>query len=144
MVISSFYAFAAKGINARFLLPMFPFLCIVAALAVITLGQKLPNPRWRWTASLVIIILLVTRVQTKVDELLTRNANDAVTVMHVQNIVAQGPKDAVWMSYGLNDQIAVYGQRSVLNYRRIVQFDPETGSYNPDVFDFSKDLKSLF
>lgn len=126
----SVYAFAPVGINGRFLLPSFPFMCVAIGFALVRLGRKfLRSPRWRWLVAGVTAVLLLATFPTRIRTLQERNANDVAAVAFVQQLVAGTPENAVFIASQLNDLIAVYGQRSVLNYRRMVKANPETGEF---------------
>ena len=126
----SIYAFAAKGANARFLLPMFPFLCIAIAYGIIMLGHNLPP---NWTQRLLVglvMILLFAPIPMYVNELQIRNRQDAMTVERIERVTMTTPENAVFLSLIFNDAIIVYGRRSVLNYRAMIKEDPQIEQFD--------------
>lgn len=129
------YAFSPKDINARFLLPMFPFLAIGIATGLITVGQKLPGRHWKWGSGSLIVLWFLFAIYSQIEPIKARNANDVSAVTYVQQMVAPTPKETVWMSATWNDLIAIYGHRSVLNYRRILQADEATGQFDMKSFE---------
>ncbi|MCP4363612.1 MAG: hypothetical protein GY796_36900 [Chloroflexi bacterium] len=129
IALYSVYAFAPAKINARFLLPIFPFVSIAIAQALVTLTRKLPNPTWHWVGGIVLLFLLLLPVPDQTDDLQMRNQQSAEMVNRIQNMTAFSSADAVFMSYTFNDPIAYYGDRSVLNYRRIPPSDAAAGIY---------------
>lgn len=123
------YAFAPVGVNGRFLLPLFPFLAVGIAQVVVFVGAKLPGPAWRWVGAAAVVALLLWPVPARMSALHDRNETNTRAATAVANLTAATPPDAVFLSYQLNDQLAVYGQRSVLNYRRIPPADEAQGRY---------------
>lgn len=126
----SIYAFAPAGINARFLIPVFPFVAVSIAAVILKIGQILPSPFLRLTGGTLLLVLLFgVSVPEEVSALQTRNQNNLISRNRVQNFVEFSENDSVFLSYTFNDQIAFYGPRSVLNYRRIPPSDPENERY---------------
>lgn len=120
------YAFAPTGNNARFLLPVFPFVAVSIASVILKISQFLPSPFLRMSGSILLLVLLLgVSVPEEVSALQARNQNNINTRNRVQNYVEFSEKDSIFLSYTFNDQIAYYGPRSVLNYRRIPPSDPE-------------------
>lgn len=122
------YAFAATGINSRFILPAFPFLAIAIAYTLTSLSKKLPRSLVR-VGGIILVIALLSPVPRRLESLQTRNDNNALRVARIQRITETTLPDSVFLSYSFNDQIIHYGQRSVLNSRRIPISDPEEGRY---------------
>ena len=112
------YAFAPSGLNARFLVPIYPALAIGAATAVSALLAKTPIVPRALLAS-ALITVAVWQLPTTLQDVVNRNRSNAEQVKVAQAISAATPSDAVFMSYPLNDLLAVYGHRSVFNYRRV-------------------------
>jgi hypothetical protein len=136
MVIYTFYAFAPTGINSRFLLPVFPFLCVAIGYTITHIGTKLLIHRWqRRGAGIALVLILCWPIPGRLEQLETRNAQSGTLVNYVQSLVASTPAESVFLSYVYNDQIAFYGHRSVLNYRRIPPSDPSTGQYRMEMFE---------
>ena len=63
------------------------------------------------------------------------NAAARSTVARVRELVAPLEPEAVVLSVMYNDLIAVYGGRSVLNYRRIPISDPALGRYRTEMLE---------
>jgi hypothetical protein len=60
------------------------------------------------------------------------------TKTQIQQVVAMAsatPPDSVFLSYVYNDLLIYYGQRSVLNYRRIPPADVQTGRYTMEILE---------
>ncbi len=129
------YAFAPTGINSRFLLPVFPLICVGVAQTVTVAARQYLSARWRRAAGLILAIVLCLPVPARVTQLESRNASDAAMLDYIHSITDSTPPNAVFLSYVYNDQIAFYGNRSVLNYRRIPPSDPEAGRYQMEVFE---------
>jgi hypothetical protein len=129
------YAFPPTGVNSRFLLPIFPFLSASIAAVIVYVGTKIPDLRWRWAAAIVLLALLAYSVPVRAGQLRVRNAQDKGLVEHVKAMTADTPADAVFLSYSFNDHLVYYGQRSVLNYRRIPTSDREEGRYLSEMLE---------
>lgn len=131
----SVYAFAPTGINSRFLIPVFPFLAVLIAQGIGFLLGKLPDYRWHLSFGLLIFLGLGWRLYPEVAELRTEKPALDTAVSHVQSTLEATEEDAVIMTYAWIDHIAYYGNRSVLNYRRIPQYDPVQDKYRFDLFE---------
>ncbi|WP_420641981.1 hypothetical protein [Candidatus Leptofilum sp.] len=135
MLLYSVYRFSATGINSRFLVPTYPFLAILVAESI---ARFLPKVR-PFAVRVGILILLIGltgwRIPAQIDALEARNEEAATLTKNVATWVADTPENSVIMSYVLNDQIAYYGNRSVLNYRRIPQYDPTVDEYRYDLLE---------
>jgi hypothetical protein len=83
----------------------------------------------RWGAGVVLLLLLASPLPAQIAALHDRNREEANHVAHVRQMVASSPENAVFLSYLMNDHLAYYGHRSVLNYRRIAPADPVAGRY---------------
>lgn len=129
LALFSVYAFSPTEINARFILPMLPFLCIAIGTGITRVGAHLPGLAWRWAASSILIGILVLSLATTGTKLRIRNENDATARQNIQSLVAETPMTSVWMSTELNDLILIYGKRSVLNYRQMLRV-AAVGGYN--------------
>lgn len=131
----SVYAFAPAGINSRFLIPTFPFLAIGAAQGMRYVFARLGDNRIQVVLLCFLFVWLGWRLWPEIDQLQARNQAAKTAVSHLHNWLQDIEEDAVIMSYTLNDHIIFYGQRSVLNYRRIPQYDPEAEKYRYDLFE---------
>ena len=128
------YAFAPSGINSRFLLPFFPFLCVALAQLIAVTLRRL-NPPLRQAAGLALVIAVFLPVPGHVAAMNERNVASHTTVETVRAFTVGLEQDAVVMSYAYNDLIAVYGDRSVLNFRRIPTSDAALGRYRLEMLE---------
>lgn len=135
MFLYSIYRFSPTGINGRFLLPIYPFLTILVAEAATWALQKVKIPMVQVAGAIILLLLVGWRVPEQISILAERNAESEKFISNVKSWVADTPENAVIMSYVLNDQIAYYAERSVLNYRRIPQYDPTVDEYRYDLFE---------
>jgi hypothetical protein len=136
VAIYAFYAFAPTDVNSRFLLPVFPLLCVAIGHTITHVGTRLCGHRWqRWGAGILLTLILSWPVPGRLQRLQTRNAESVALVNYVQSLVAETPTESVFLSYVYNDQIAFYGHRSVLNYRRIPPSDPSAEKYRTEVLE---------
>jgi len=136
VLLYTFYAFAPVGVNMRFLLPIFPLLALSIGETIGNVGKKIcRSKRQRWILGGVLMLILYWPALDRVEHLQNRNASSRAMVENVRSMVALTPEDAVFLSYVYNDQIAFYGQRSVLNYRRIPPSDAEALRYQMEVFE---------
>jgi hypothetical protein len=129
-----FYAFAPAGINSRFLLPVFPFVAVACGAALADILARLGRPL-RWAVGLAIIGGLLFMTSGHWRSVTEANAAARSTVARVRQMVAPLEPEAVAISYAYNDLIAVYGPRSVLNYRRIPISDPALGRYRTEMLE---------
>lgn len=128
------YAFAPAGINSRFLLPVFPFLAVAIAQLIIVALRRLNRPL-RLAVGLALAIGVFLPVPGYVTAQQERNAASRATIETVRAFTAGLEQDAVVLSYTYNDLIAVYGGRSVLNYRRIPASDGDQGRYRLEMLE---------
>ena len=124
-----FYAFAATGINSRFLLPIFPLIAISIAMGFVFVVEKIPNTFVRLIVIISSCLVLFWSLPDHFEQIQNRNQNAVNTVAKVEEMVAFTSSESVFLSYGFNDQLRYYGERSVLNYRRIPTSDAESGRY---------------
>jgi len=129
------YAFAPDGINARFIIPALPAICLLIGQGIVTAGKRLPEGGWRWALGLALAISMMYGLPGKLKDLEERNQSALATVQHAIGLAEQIEPNAVVMSYTLNDMIAVYGHRSVLNYRHMPPYDPVSGKYQYTQFE---------
>ncbi len=135
-LLYGFYAFAAEGINGRFVIPILPFLAIPCAEATVFLVGKVAQRKVLWgTAVGVLLLFLSWRIPKQFAEIRTRNTEAENAATTLKEWVHATPPDAVFLSYTLNDQIIFFGERSVLNYRRIPQYDPVQEKYRYDILE---------
>ncbi|MBN1246136.1 MAG: glycosyltransferase family 39 protein [Anaerolineae bacterium] len=125
------YAFPARGINARFALPLLPLvaLSISAGLWYVHRVPRWVTGIWRGIVGLIIAIVLVVPLPAAVGHLADRNQ---ATRTYVENILATvdvTELDAVILAYDANDAIAFYTGRIPFYYRRVQRPPdvPDTG-----------------
>ena len=130
-----FYAFAPAGINSRFLLPIFPFLCTAAGHGTALLVDRIDSKVVQVMAGATVMLaaLVISRGHTAT--LTERNQNNRATAALAVSLVADTEPESVVLSYVYNDMIAVYGGRSVLNYRRIPASDPVEGRFHREMLE---------
>jgi hypothetical protein len=131
----SLYAFAPVGINSRFLVPTFPFLAILGAQGSCYFLHKLKNKHVQLLVICFLLAGLGWNLWPEASQLRTKNRGAETAVSRLRSWLEVTEENAVIMSYALNDRIAYYGDRSVLNYRRIPQYDPATDKYRYDLFE---------
>lgn len=124
-----FYRFAAEGLNARFVIPALPALCLLAGRTLVALGRRLPSSRARAVLSMLLVIALLLRVPPAAAALAAARQSAQTTIARAQGLAQLTEPDAVLLTYALNDVIAVYGQRSVMTYRHMVPYDQAAGKY---------------
>lgn len=129
------YAFAPAGINSRFLIPVFPFLAILAAQGIRALLVKLGDYRLQGAVVLIVFMGLAWHLYPEIVSLRDQKTGLETAVSHIKSTMALTEANAVMMTYGWVDHIAYYGNRSVLNYRRIPQYDPVQDKYRFDLFE---------
>lgn len=134
-VLYSVYAFAPTEINARFLLPLFPFLAVLLADTAVSLIQTFVTRRYTRILILLAIVGLAASATIQVERLQARNAANAAMVARTQQLTAQVPPNSVWLSSGLNDLIFVYGKQSALNFRRMIVVDANRGMFDMTRFE---------
>lgn len=125
------YAFAPVGVNARFLLLTFPMIAIGASVGIVVVLRKLTLIP-RLVLSLALVAVAVWTLPTTLQASIDRNLAGTHQIALIESIAAATPSDAVLMSYPLNDLFAVYGNRSVFNYRRVLVSDPIQQRYLVD------------
>jgi hypothetical protein len=123
-----------EGLNARFIIPALPALFLLAGKGLTALGAHLPG-RWHIALGLAVVSGLLSALPTTLSGLEDRNQAARATVARARELSALTESNAVVMSYTLNDLIAVYGQRSVLNYRQSVPWDQAAGRYVYERFE---------
>ena len=129
------YAFAPTGINSRFLIPIFPFLAILAAQGVYVLLLKFHDYRLQGAIILILFLGLAWHLYPEITSLRLQKANLETAVSNVRATIASTEENAVIMTYAWVDHITYYGNRSVLNYRRIPQYDSIQDKYRFDLFE---------
>ena len=135
ITLYSIYAFAPAGINARFLVPILPFIAVSIASAFQFIIHKLPNPAWQLISSIILIAFLVWPVPKQIQQLQTRNTQASSGINYLYDWVKDTPQNAVFLSYTLNDHLIYYATRSVLNYRRIPRYSSTEERYRYELFE---------
>lgn len=125
----SFYAFAAADINSRFLLPIFPLIAISIAVGIVFVLEKIPTVPARTIVIVISCVVLFWALPDHFSQIQKRNQDAANTAVKMREMVSFSTPESVFLSYRFNDQLRYYGERSVLNYRRIPPSDAERGSY---------------
>jgi len=80
-------------------------------------------------------MLLFWSLPGTIRDLQSRNQTSIDMAENIANIVAFTEPNAVILSYHFNDQVQYYGQRSVLNYRRIPPSDSENGRFQVELLE---------
>ncbi len=121
VVFYGLYAFPARGINSRFIIPMLPFLSLLIALGIWHRGDLNRFWVWVWRASAILVIAaeLGVTLPATLGGLDDRNYAAKAYVERMQSIVASTSPDSVFLAYNANDAISYYGRRLTLFYRRI-------------------------
>jgi len=113
-------------INMRYLLPALAAGYLLAAAALAWIVARL---RWkvaRGFLSLVVALICVgPLINNTLPELISRNTGTANAVRVVQVTAQAFAPNSVVLAYNLADTFILYGERSVLNYRRIKAPDRE-------------------
>jgi hypothetical protein len=130
-----FYAFGPEGLNARFVIPALPALCVLAGRGIVSLGRNVPSKAARAILSVALVGVLLYRVPQTVAALDGARQSAQAAIAQALRLTQLTEPDAVVLSYSFNDMIAVYGQRSALTYRHMVSYDEAAGKYNYDQFE---------
>jgi hypothetical protein len=126
----SVYAFRAEGLNARFLLPAYPFIVSTISLGLMVVNSKVSFRHSQWVVTALLIVWLVVPISQRVDDLEKRNEDNYKIVAYAEGISGSLTLDAVFVSSYLNDILIIYEGRSVLNYRRMLQADEINGGFD--------------
>lgn len=120
IALYGFYAFAPVGINARFLLPVFPFIGISVGYALIDMA---PNKRRQWWYRIGWVVIAVTMLISlpgHLQGLASRNAEAASYVGKIIRLTENTEPNAIFLAYNANDAIMYYGERTTMFYRRMI------------------------
>lgn len=130
------YAFAPRGVNARFLLPAFPGVALAVAYGVrygvLRWGGNWRSRLWTLTGGILVVVVLGWSLPARLQMLRERNDGARHHVQMVQTLVEHTEPDGVVLAYTLNDPIFFYGGRVSLFYRRVPPLDPATRTYRWD------------
>lgn len=129
------YAFAATGINARFVIPAWSGMSLLIGAGIMTTGSLLPNTTIRWLLGISLAFVMLYSFPAVFEQLASRNLNAEAAIMQATQIANQTETNAVILSYGYNDLLAVYGERSTLTYRHMTPYDRVTGVYHYAEFE---------
>lgn len=126
------YAFPARGINARFLLPVLPFAVLLIASGVwCTLSvTSLRLWLWRGLAFVIMAMQLCAALPATLRSLESRNRTAQAYVDGIRTLVRETAPESVFLAYHANDALLYYGERTSLFYRRIIpgQDSQESGA----------------
>jgi len=113
-------------INMRYLLPALAIGYLLAAAALAWLEIRLRGTAARGLLALTVVLACVgLLLRQTVPELIERNAGTANAIRVVQETAQAFAPNSVVLAYNLADTFILYGERSVLNYRRIKAPDRE-------------------
>lgn len=126
-VLYAGYAFPAQGINARFLLPLFPYVSLAAGFGLCTAVSNRWLGWWRGVGAVLVLVVLIVPLPGRLRGLVERNISTVSYVESVKRLVENSEPDAVFLAYNCNDAIAYYGRRTTLFYRRIPLSESDTG-----------------
>lgn len=135
IAVYSVYAFAPSGINSRFLIPAFPFIAVSVGQAVHGLGLHIPWTPVRRIAGVILFLILLIPLPMMFRTLDERNTNDVAARSLAESIASHTESGSVVLTYAHNDRLAYYGDRSVLNYRRIPDSDPAEERYRLEMLE---------
>ncbi|MBI5565904.1 MAG: glycosyltransferase family 39 protein [Chloroflexi bacterium] len=125
--LSSVFAWAPRGVDTRYLLPLFAPIGLLAAQGVRAVWAQ--HTTWRKVMFGVIIVAiaftLIGALTLTVPKLQGRNAASAQVVATARERVVDSEPNAVFLAYAWNDVVRSAGQRSTLFYRRISGPPPE-------------------
>ncbi len=111
-------------INMRYLLPALAAAYMLTADVLARLMQRLSKRVLRaGVVGLVGVICLANLWLTVLPDLSRRNTGTAVVIQQVQETDRLLPPNSVVLAYALADSFILYGDRSVLNYRRVSASD---------------------
>ncbi len=130
-----FYAFAPEGLNARFIIPALPALCVLTGRGLVFLGKHVTSRMARAVLGVALVSILLYQVPQTVVVLDEARQSAQANIAQALRLAQLTEPDAVILSYRFNDMIAVYGRRSVLNYRQMVPYDETTGKNNYTQFE---------
>jgi len=121
----SFYAFAPVGINARFLIPVLPFIALSIGWAMKNAVPKPWQTWWQLIGIVSVIVILLIPAPGRLWKLAARNQAAVLAVENIKQLAGRTEPNAVILAYNTNDLIAFYGQRTTLFYRRIRSEDAQ-------------------
>jgi hypothetical protein len=114
-------------INMRYMLPALAMAYLLAAGGIAKLVSRLRRPAWRVSLAAVIGLLCFGHLTTvALPELVNRNASTLASLHDVSITADLLPAGSVVMAYTFADTFILYGNLSVLNYRRIDAPDLKT------------------
>lgn len=126
------YAFPARGINGRFLLPVLPFtvLLIASGFWCTLSSTSLRLWLWRGLALAVVAIELCAALPATLRGLDSRNRAAQAYIDGIRTLASETAPESVFLAYHANDALLYYGERASLFYRRIIpgQESEESGA----------------
>ncbi len=107
-------------INMRYLLPALATGYLLAAAALAWVAMRMRHPITKALLTITVGLICINGlVQHTIPELSQRNAGTANAVRVTQATAQAFAPNSVVLAYNLADTFILYGERSVLNYRRI-------------------------
>ncbi len=128
----SFYYVPPIGLDARFLLPGFPMICLSIAFLLVRLLRLLLRSQEIVLAALLPLIIGVWHlpfIQRSLVELERRDRYVANRVALAIKFAQRTEPNAVFMSREYHDLIILYGQRSALHYPMVATPDPTVANF---------------
>ena len=121
LVFYGLYAFPARGINARFILPMLPFVAFLVAAGLWRVRQGSAQMTWIWRGLVLTLLVLqfVLSLPSTLQRLADRNLSTKAYVESISAVAGSTEPDAVILAYHANDAIAYHSERLTMFYRRI-------------------------
>jgi hypothetical protein len=112
-------------INMRYLLPALAMGYLLAAVALAWIITRLHSKIAQIALVLLVVVFCIgSLIHQTIPELISRNTGTSNTIKLVQSTAQAIAPDSVVLAYNLADTFVLYGNRSVLNYRRIKAPDP--------------------
>lgn len=124
------YAFPADGINERFVVPSLPAFCMLVGRGITGFATRIPRHLWRWGLGVLLVAVLLLGLPSHLSGLSLQRQQAEAEITRIQDMVSGLEPNGVVLAYALNDLVAVYGKRSVLNYRHMPPYDANTKSYD--------------
>ena len=107
-------------INMRYLLPALAMGYLLAAVALAWIITRLRSKIAQTALVLLVVVFSIgSLIHQTIPELISRNTGTSNTIKLVQSTAQAIAPNSVVLAYNLADTFILYGNRSVLNYRRI-------------------------
>jgi 4-amino-4-deoxy-L-arabinose transferase-like glycosyltransferase len=140
-VFYAFYAWPATGLNARFLLPVFPMMFLAVAFGVVRCVRWLSGQREVAVLGVLPLVLLAWHwpsLEATLTQLENRNRYVETQVTTVTEFTQGKEPNAVFLSREYHDWIILYGRRSALLYSMLAEADSVSQRYQ--LFDYESKL----